>query len=465
MKDSPTASSPSLRQSVALCHARGSRNQRLWLSCIRSVSVAFTLLVGLACDATSSAPESMSPSPTLPSRQPLLASPLLNEISTDPPGTDGPWEFVELVGAPSGSLESVSLWIVDGDVEKNPGGIDFSVDFDTACGENSCLLGANGLLLLRNAAGHLPLDLATAVLAGLPQAKLPNGSLSALLVSCAATLARVDLDPQNSCVLDLPEGCTLLDGISWTDGDPGDCAYTALVGTMDTSAASRRAACTEKMDATQWFAGNLRGEPDSLQYAGDVIAALTPGAPNPRQDSDLSNILAAGSSGTRDCSSGLITNGAAGSSSTSASPSSAPQPALTGEIEAAGTAGRAQTTESDVLGTAQLAGGILGWGDSLVGEDASAAGTAVDSPTRLAPTTRPAPDGSCQCAALSPPVGRISLPLSAGLLSLLVRFQAGYCRRRGRTSLPPRPPRSANPPKPAPLRRIGTARAFEACQR
>lgn len=232
----------------------------------------------VACDADSPALDVVA--------QRLPGPTLLNEVVVDPPASDGPWEFVELVGPPANALQGFWLLVLEGDAESNPGWLDRIVDLGSPC-DGGCRLGANGIALLTPPTGRGALDPRTTVIASLPASGLENGSLSVVLAECDAAPEPGDLDPNDAHTLLLPLGCSLVDAIAWTDGDAEDSTYGVQISTADPGAATRLDG-DAPLEAAAWFSGSLVGETDSLRYADADCPTLTPGGPNSHCDSEVS---------------------------------------------------------------------------------------------------------------------------------------------------------------------------------
>jgi len=212
---------------------------------------------------------------------------VLNEIAVNLPGTDNPFEYIELRGAAGGLLLNVYFVSLEGD-----GAGAGLADMVTALG--SFALGSNGLLVIKSPTGGHAVPAETTVVtdAQLDTAggTLENGTNSwALIFSSTAIVEGSDLDTNNDGVLELPAGAVLLDAIGWSDGG-ADLVYGAVLtqssGTPD--AATRFRHDLTPLSAAAWYNGDLAGtEPTSLSYEPLQASAnlpngavLTPGAPN-----------------------------------------------------------------------------------------------------------------------------------------------------------------------------------------
>jgi hypothetical protein len=216
---------------------------------------------------------------------------LLNEIDVNPPGTDNPFEYVELRGTPGLSLANVYFVSVEGDFGGTLGAADLVVSLGSAS------LGSNGLLVIKSPSGGFTIPAATTVVtsAAFDNAGgiLENGTNSFLIILSPTAIAEgTDLDANNDGVLELPSGAVILDAVGWTDRGTGDIVYggvslTQSTGTPD--AASRFVGDSTPLSTSAWFNGDLNdstgsssiGYSDTAASANlPVGATLTPGAAN-----------------------------------------------------------------------------------------------------------------------------------------------------------------------------------------
>lgn len=215
---------------------------------------------------------------------------LINEVEADPPGADGNYQYVELIGPEGADLSGHALVALEADSSSDPGEVDWVTNLETACSGGTCSLGSNGLLLLTAPNGHSAVDERTVVVldSALAGDRLENGSLVLLLVHRNLPWdERQDWDIDNDCALDLPAHTTLLDAVGWLDGDPGDCPYAAALLTAERPAAASRFDGEDcSLCAQAWYEGTLAGSVDTLRYGTGM--ELTPGGPNlPRPGSAL----------------------------------------------------------------------------------------------------------------------------------------------------------------------------------
>lgn len=225
---------------------------------------------------------------------------LLNELDINPPGTDQPFEFVELRGAASTTLLNVYLISVEG--SGNAAGT-----VDQVINVSGGIIGPNGILIVKaNSGGFIPEDAATGIrgnasfdVGGLG---IESDSNTVFLIyappGSALPTEGIDIDPANGGTLNLDPTLVVLDSIAWLDGDAGDIGYGgAVVGpTPNTSAGdgpdalARLDGDVDAFDPAAWFFGNLvttgslqsQTEFNSGQVSANFPSGgrLTPGAAN-----------------------------------------------------------------------------------------------------------------------------------------------------------------------------------------
>ncbi len=215
---------------------------------------------------------------------------LLNELSVNPGGTDGPCEYFELKGTPGTIVENIHFVSLEGDTNK---GLATAV---VTFGVPGPAVGANGLIVVTgtNPCGSRTYPADTTVLQttlfNTAAGALQNGSNSFLLISSVTPItANTDYDANDDGVLELPQGATIIDGVAWSDGDAGDVIYgtvlTAVGGTI--GAATRFPNNSVANSAAAWYAGAMVGTNDATTYSSTIRTAnfpadgaLTPGAAN-----------------------------------------------------------------------------------------------------------------------------------------------------------------------------------------
>ena len=233
----------------------------------------------------------------------VSAQTLLNEISVNPPGNDGPCEFIEIKGTPGALVENLHFASIEGDIGSTPGVVTALVSF---LSPGLFSFGSNGLLVV---VGTQPCGsrtyapgttVVTAAFLDGSAGAFQNGTNSFLLISSTTPITlNTDYDTDNNGTLEaLPAGATIIDGIAWSDGGAGDITYgpvlTATGGTV--TAASRFPNNNTPNSAAAWYAGALVGATsDSVMYSATIRTAnfpvnggvLTPGAPNVSTDAPV----------------------------------------------------------------------------------------------------------------------------------------------------------------------------------
>jgi MYXO-CTERM domain-containing protein len=245
---------------------------------VLSLVAASALVAAFGCSSPSTTSEYGA------SSQALLTEPVLNEVVFNPAGTDNPYEFVELKGPAGLNLTGYSIAYVEGDNNTNLGK---AIVVWPLTGS----IGANGLYIVRAAAGHTGLPAATTVqdetslgAAG----QLQNDSGTVILVKGASLTVNANYNVSGA--LALPAGVVLLDSVSITDGGATDVAFGPLVrsasGTPD--AVSRFLDDDDANSLAAWYGGDIAGTlPTDVAYSATACtaimpaaAAITPGAPN-----------------------------------------------------------------------------------------------------------------------------------------------------------------------------------------
>jgi len=221
----------------------------------------------------------------------------INEIKANPPGNTSngdKFQYVELIGNPGLSLDNTFLFTVDGNGSAQ--GI-----ANYVANLNGRFIGSNGLLLLKSPSGGHTAAAGTTVVTDVkfdtPGGILSKHSTTFFLASATSSfLEGNDFDVNNDGVLDqLPNGFSLIDSVGWSDGDAGDHVYgsVSLTQSQGTPDAATRIVGNRDIDANAWFNGDLNdvgNDPTMLQYdpsrgssnlpVSQVVASLTPGAPN-----------------------------------------------------------------------------------------------------------------------------------------------------------------------------------------
>lgn len=221
---------------------------------------------------------------------------LLNELYVNAPGSDEPFEFIELKGTPGSVLNNIYVVAFESD-SGSAGNADVVIPL------NGITIGSNGLIFIGTSIGYPNIPDETTfkdtLLLGLPI--LENGSISfAVLFSPIPILKDVDYDTNNDGVLDLPNGALLQDAVGWTNGDLTALVYGGVIltqsaGTPD--AAVRFADNTTPFSLQAWYNGDLTTATtfDPLEVSSNMPegAGITPGninIPNNGTGIDVLNI-------------------------------------------------------------------------------------------------------------------------------------------------------------------------------
>ena len=224
----------------------------------------------------------------------VLPQPRLNELKVNPPtAADGPYEYIELKGAPDQTLIRLFFVAIEGDASATPGGVGRA---DMVVNLSGASLGSNGLLVIQSTAGGHAAPGGTTVLTDTQldasAGGLENGSISFLLVaSLLPIIEGTDYDVDNDGVLELPPGAIIVDAVAWSDGDSADVTYGGVVlrqaGGGAAHAATRFAHDSTFLSAASWYSGALEGTTsDSLTYDVSLASANLPagGALTPGND-------------------------------------------------------------------------------------------------------------------------------------------------------------------------------------
>jgi len=242
---------------------------------------------------------------TLESRR-VFAIAVLNEVVADPAGTDQPFEYVEIKGAPGATLPA-GLYFVSIEGDSAAQGIaDVVVDL------GGQVLGSNGLLVIKSniGTGHTIPAATTVVVNGsfnpAPAQTIENGSNSFALILSPSTLIAGDLDTNTDGILELPAGASIIDIVGWSDGGAADLVYGSAILTQVTGsppgAATRFLHDNRPNTAAAWYSGDLAGTNSSTTYS--VVAAnlsanfpvggqITPGDVNIPGDANIAPISGA----------------------------------------------------------------------------------------------------------------------------------------------------------------------------
>ena len=210
---------------------------------------------------------------------------LLNEILVNPPGSDEPFEFIELKGTPGSTLNGIYVCVFEGD-SASAGNSDLVIPL------NNITLGSNGLLFIGTTLGYPTIPSATVrkdtLIFGVPGGVLENGNTSFVVIFSPSTiLSNVDYDLNNDGQLELPFGASTQDAVGWTNGDLTAIIYGGVIleqsaGTPD--AAVRFFGNNTPFSKPAWYNGDLisSSQFDPLEVSDNLPqgAAMTPGDNN-----------------------------------------------------------------------------------------------------------------------------------------------------------------------------------------
>lgn len=175
----------------------------------------------------------------------------LNELVTNPNGTDSPLEYLEIAGTAGASLSNLWFVEIDGD-STNAGTVNTAINLGTI-GGGSNSLGSNGLFLLRASTSVVSGSAATNVVTFDFTPDLQNGSSTWALVTSFTGSVNNDLDTNNDGTLDSSPWSAIIDSFGYVDATT-DRSYASLVraGTTASPAAFYRITGSDSM-----VAGNL----------------------------------------------------------------------------------------------------------------------------------------------------------------------------------------------------------------
>ena len=186
---------------------------------------------------------------------------VINEIMMNPPSADNGQEFVEFKGSAFGSMSGITLVCIDGDGGQ-AGVIDQAMDL------SAYSLGANGLLLIRDAATTLSPspDANTNVVVNDFSPDIENGANTFLIVTGFSGSTGDDLDTNNDGTLDVTPWTNVIDAIGIRDATPvNNHAYADQLGGTD-------------LPNQSGFIGDyiFRSENNGSWYYGDITGSTSP---------------------------------------------------------------------------------------------------------------------------------------------------------------------------------------------
>ncbi len=208
---------------------------------------------------------------------------VLNELSINQPGTDAPWEYIEIRGTPSSALTNVFVVVLEGDVGSAIGNADFVQDL------SSFLLGTNGLLYIGASVGGHTIPAATTKIAlssfNTGSGAIENGANTYMLIAspnAGAIAPGTDYDTNNDGTLELPVGAVIIDTVSWVDAGAGGTVYGGVVLTQSAGTPDAAVRFIDNLTPSSfaaWFNGDLAGtDPFSITFDPAEISANFPAA-------------------------------------------------------------------------------------------------------------------------------------------------------------------------------------------
>ncbi|HEX9294734.1 MAG TPA: hypothetical protein VF881_02835, partial [Polyangiaceae bacterium] len=224
------------------------------------------LLASVACGSQQPQEES-----TAAVQQPLDAGQyvLLNELKINPSGTDYPYEYIELIGTPGLSLAGFQVVVIDAAT----GTVKMVVDLGTACGGSACMIGTNGLLIIKasdvdgGVVGHTPAAATTVVKDDQLRDTdvIPNNAAVLLVEGSTLIAENSTLTAGDAGSAVLPADDSLVDGVGWgaSGGKYSGVTLTQSSGNPD---AATRIPGRVDQTAGAWYNGDLLGQTDGGDF-------------------------------------------------------------------------------------------------------------------------------------------------------------------------------------------------------
>lgn len=212
----------------------------------------------------------------------------LNEILSNPAGTDAPYEFVEIKGVAGANISNVYFVSIESD---NGGGTG-TADMVTLV---STTVGSNGLIMIKapGATNGFSPAVGTTVVEDAQLATggtgIENGSTSFLLIYSPtnAIVENTDYDSNNDGTLELPAGAVVIDAVAFSDGGSNDVWYGGVVLATEPGAAVRFPNNNTASSASAWYWGQMTGTNSSVTFSSTnrspnfpAGGELTPGSLN-----------------------------------------------------------------------------------------------------------------------------------------------------------------------------------------
>lgn len=197
----------------------------------------------------------------------LVAQLLVNEVKVNPPGTDNPFEYIELRGEPNTTLINAYFVVFEGD-SGSTGNADFVIPL------SGITLGTNGLLFIGTSLGYSNINSQTVyidtLIFGVSAGLIENGSSSFVtMFSPSPILTNADYDTNNDGVLELPFGMSIIDAVGYTNNNAGAKVYGGANITQNgftPDAIVRFYDNTTPRTAAAWYCGDLTGSPSTINF-------------------------------------------------------------------------------------------------------------------------------------------------------------------------------------------------------
>lgn len=218
----------------------------------------------------------------------ISAQLLVNEVKVNPPGTDNPYEYIELRGQPNTTLINTYFVIFEGD-SGSAGNADLVIPL------SGITLGENGLIFIGTSLGYPNINSQTvfkdSLIFGVPGGYIENGSSSFItMFSPSPILTNVDYDTDNDGVLELPFGTSIIDAVGYTNNNGGAKVYGGANITQNgftPDAIVRFYDNTTPRSSAAWYCGDLAGSPSTINFDLTQVsfnfptgAIITPGEHN-----------------------------------------------------------------------------------------------------------------------------------------------------------------------------------------
>jgi hypothetical protein len=191
---------------------------------------------------------------------------LINEIDINPPSTDQPCEYIEIIGTPGATVGANTYYVeVDGDATA-AGRVNMVVNL------SGLIYGTNGLITIAasDACGTRNYSVGGSTVitdAQLNAGGIQNGTSTFLIITSVTSISEgTDYDSDNDGVLEgALASATIIDGIAVFDGDTGDDTYAPVL--------TNSTGISAPPDALTRFSGNTTANSANSFFYGDLTGA------------------------------------------------------------------------------------------------------------------------------------------------------------------------------------------------